>query len=106
MSYQFEATCYPTALDAARAASASQIGKVVQVGSSTYVIDVVGVADSSITYQLNDISTPSTITKIAPFSAQPCGLLDTSDALVLGWGVAIAWLTTYAVMFLRRGLHE
>ena len=106
MSYQFESTCYPTALDAARAASASQIGKVVQVGASTYVIDVIGVADSSITYQLNDISTASTITKTAPFTAQPCGLLDTSDGLLIAWGVAAAWLAVYAITFLSRGIHE
>jgi hypothetical protein len=106
MSYQFEATCYPTAVDAARAASASQIGKVVQVGASTYVIDVIGVAESSITYQLNDILTPATITKIAPFSAQPCGLLDTSDGLLIAWGVAAAWLAVYAIIFLSRGIHE
>ena len=37
---------------------------------------------------------------------QPCQMLDWSDGLALGWGVAGVWLAAFAVLQLRRGAHE
>lgn len=105
-SFQFGAACYPTALAAARAASAQEIGKVISVGSAAYVVDVQAVTASSITYRLQNVSNTSVITKVAAYTAQPCGLLDTADGLVIAWGIATAWLVTYAIKFIRNGLHH
>lgn len=105
-SYQVGASCFSTALSAAQAAAASQIGSVVSIGSATYVIDVTAVTGASITYKLQNVASTASVTKVAAFTPLPCGLVDTSDGLVIAWGVATAWLLTAAVMHLRRGIHE
>lgn len=105
-SYQFAGSCYATALSAARAAAASQIGSIVQVGAGSYVVDVQSVSASSITYRLQNVASSATISKVAAFTPLPCGLLDTADGLVIAWGIAAAWLITAGVMHLRRGLSE
>lgn len=79
---------------------------VVQVGTAAYVVDVVSVAENSITYQFHDIGSTASFTKVSPFTPQPCGLLDTADGLAISWGIATAWLVTYGVLILKRGLHE
>lgn len=106
MSYQYGSNCYGTSLGAAQAASAAQIGAIVPIGTSAYSVDVVAVSGTSITYSLQNLETTSTIVKEVPFTALPCGLLDTSDGLLIAWGIATAWLVTAGVLFLRRGLHE
>lgn len=106
MSFQVGPTCYSTALSAAQAAASSQIGSVVQLGTAAYVVDVLGVADTSITYRLTSITSTSVVDKTVPFTALNCGLLDTSDGLLMGWGIATAWIVTAGILFLRRGIHE
>lgn len=105
-SYQFGASCYSSALDVAQAAAADQIGAIVSVGTVSYVVDVAAVSASSITYQFQDVASTAAFTKVADFHPLPCGLLDTADGLLIGWGIATAWLITAGVLFLRRGLHE
>lgn len=105
-SFQFGESCYSTAIDAARASSAAEIGKIVEVGAASYVVDVKAVTATSITYRLQNVASTATITKVAAYTAQPCGLLDTADSLVIAWGIAAAWLITAGVMHLRRGIHE
>jgi hypothetical protein len=105
-SYQVGVNCYGSALAAAQAAASSQIGSVVSLGTSAYVVDVVAVSDTSITYKFDPVEGTASITKAVPFTALSCGLLDASDGLLIGWGIATAWLVTAGVLFLRRGLHE
>ncbi len=106
MSFQVGASCYGSELAAAQAAASSQVGAVLQLGGVGYVVDVVGVTASSISYRLTDLSSTASFTKVAPFTPVPCGLLDTADGLVIAWGIATCWLVTAGVLFLRRGLHE
>lgn len=106
MSFQYGANCYGTSLAAAQATSASQIGSIVSIGTAAYSVDVVSVSASSITYQLSNLETTATIVKEVPYTPLPCGLLDTADGLLIGWGIATAWLVTAGVLFLRRGLNE
>lgn len=106
MSFQYGANCYGTAVAAAQAAAASQIGAIVPIGSATYSVDVVSASDTSITYKLTPLDGTTSITKLVPFTPLPCGLLDTADGLIIGWGIATAWLLTAGVLFLRRGINE
>jgi hypothetical protein len=105
-SFQFGESCYSTALSAAQASAASQIGSIVQVGNASYVVDVTTVTESAITYKLQNVSSTAIVTKTATYTPLPCGLLDTSDGLLIAWGIATAWLVTAGLLFLRRGLHE
>ena len=106
MASQVDGVCYSTSVAAVHAMAAREVGRLVTVGAKSYVVDVTAVTGSSITFRLNDVATTSFITKVATVSPEPCGLLDTSDALVIAWGIATAWLITAAVLFLRKGVHE
>lgn len=106
MAFQVGAFCYGDAQAAAAATASAQAGAVVQHGGAAYVVNVAAVAADSITYSLAPVQGGPAITVVAPFSAQPCGLMDWQDGLALGWGVAGAMLAVAAVMFLRRGVHE
>jgi hypothetical protein len=105
-SFQVGPTCYGSELDAARAAASAQAGLVVQLGGSAYVLDVQGVAPGSITYALNPVGPGSAIVQTVPYTAQPCGLLDTVDGIMLGWAVAAVWLVTASITHLRKAVHE
>jgi hypothetical protein len=104
-SYQVGRECYSSPLAAAQAAAAGSIGSLLQVGTASYVVDVSAVTASSITYRLQNVSSTASITKVASFTPLPCGLLDTSDGLVIAWGIAAAWLAVAGVLFIRRGLN-
>jgi hypothetical protein len=106
MSYQFESNCYSDALSAVQAVASSRIGQLVQIGTTVYSVDVTSFNSSSISYKLQDLNSSAFITKTVLVTPQSCGLLDTSDGLIIGWGIAAAWLLTYAVLFIRRGVHE
>lgn len=106
MSYQVGPTCYPDELGAAQAAASAQAGAVVQLGASLYVVDVQSVTSTSITYKLQALDTTASIVKTVPYTASPCGLLDTADGLLLGWAVATVWIVTAGILVLRRGIHE
>lgn len=105
-SYQVDQSCYSTALAAVQAMAAREVGKVVQIGTVTYVTDVTATSATSITYKLTNVSSTAFITKVATVAPQPCGLLDTADGLIVAWGIATAWLVTYGLLFLRKGVHE
>jgi hypothetical protein len=104
-SFQHGANCYGSALATAQAAASGQLGALVPVGSVMYSVDVLGVSEASITYKLTSLDSTSSITKVVPFTPLPCGLLDTADGLLIGWGVATAWLVTAGVLFLRKGMN-
>lgn len=104
--WQVGPACYSSPLAAASAAASSQLGAVVVHGSTAYVIDVSSVSGSSIEYALTPVGGGSAITVSSPFTAQECGLLTASDGLVMGWGVAAAWLGAFALLFLTKGLRS
>lgn len=105
-SFQSGPFCYSSEVAAASASASAEIGSIVQAGAVSYVVDVVGVTASSITYKLQDVNSSAFIVKESAYTPVPCGLLDTADGLIIGWGIAAVWLFTAGVLFLRRGLHE
>lgn len=105
-SYQVDGSCYSSQLVAVQAMAAREIGKVVQVGTASYVVDVSATSATSITYLFRNVSSTATLLKVAEVSPQECGLLDTADGLIVGWGIATVWLLTAGIIFLRRGVHE
>ncbi len=70
------------------------------------MVNASDITGASITYTLSPVTGGAGITLVASVTPQPCGLLDWQDGLLIGWGIAGAWLMTAAVMFLRRGVHE
>jgi len=105
-SFQVDGVCYSSALSAVQAMAAAEVGGMRQIGTATYVVDSTAQTASSITYVLRDVSSTAVITTTETVTPLPCGLLDTSDGLVIAWGIATAWLITHGILFLRRGLHE
>lgn len=105
MPFQVGSACYPTAQQAAQASASAQVGAVVVHGGSAFVVDVGGVADTSIAYRLHPVAGGNPIQITAPYLPQPCNLLQLQDGLQMGWMVAAAWLATYSIMFLTRALR-
>ncbi len=106
MAYQVGSTCYGSAQDALSAVASSQVGGVVNHGGVVYVVGVDAIASSSITYRLTPIAGGASIQNVVQLMPQPCGLLQWSDGLVLGWAVAAAWILTAAVLHLRTAVHQ
>lgn len=105
MGYQVGSICYATEQQALSASASSQVGAVVPHGGKSYVTGVSSVGSGSITYSFISLDGTESFELVSPLTPQPCGLLDWQDGLVLGWGVAAAWIATAAVMFLRKGVH-
>jgi len=106
MAFQVGSACYETASGAAAAAASSQVGSVVAHGSSAYVVDVSAVSDASITYVFSPLDGAAAMTLVAPFTAQPCGLLTWSDGLAVGWGVGGAWILAFCLLALTRAFRH
>lgn len=105
MAYQVGPACYATAEAANSAIASTQAGTHLAAGGAAYVVGVTGVTPSSITYsyaQLGGATTEQTYASMP----QPCGLLDYKDGLNLGWGVGLAYLSVYALLFMTRGLRH
>lgn len=101
-SYQVGAVCYPTQLQAAQTVASSQIGNVVQQGGSAHVVEIRSINPTAITYGLRPVSGGPLIEVVSTFEAQPCGLLQASDGLALGWMVGGVWIVVYGLMFIAR----
>lgn len=106
MAYQVGSTCYGAATDAVSAIASAQAGAVVVHGGATYVVNATALTASSITYTLQPLAGGAAITSTVSVTPQPCGLLQWEDGLVLGWGVAAAWIAAAVVMNLRRAAHD
>ena len=106
MSYQVGAVCYSTSISAVRASAAREVGSLRQFGNSTVFVDSTSQTDNSITYLFRDVVTNATVTSTQTVNPLPCGLLDASDGLFLGWAVAGVWLTTSFVLYHRKAVHE
>lgn len=104
MNYQVESACYST-LEAAVQASASKVvGSIVQLGGVPHVVAVQSVSGQTVTYSYTPAQPGPVVSGSFTYTPQPCGLLQSADALVLGWGVAAAWIGAYAVMFIAHAI--
>lgn len=104
MAYQVGSACYDT-VDLARSAlAAAEVGKVVPAGGTAYVVDASATA-SGVRYSLSDALTGAAAIVYETVPSIPeCSMLGASDALVMGWGVAAAWLCAYALLAMRKAL--
>lgn len=105
MNYQVGSACYGTQEQAAQASASSMVGAVVQHGGSAYAVNASSASATAIEYSLSPVGGGTAITISAPYSAQPCGLLTSSDALQMGWMLMAVWVGVYALMFLARALR-
>jgi len=106
VSYQVGSACYETPEAAASAAASAQVGGIVQNGAVSYVVNASSVDGSSITYVLSPVAGGVPLTVVAPFTAQPCGMLGTADAVQMGWLVAAAWCGVWAVKFMATAIKD
>lgn len=98
-------TCYPSELAANQAIAASQIGKITQVGTASYVVDSSTQTASAITYILRNVNSNAAITKTSTVTPIPCQALTAGDAGSMAWMVVSAWVAVYALMFLTRAFR-
>jgi TRAP-type C4-dicarboxylate transport system permease large subunit len=105
MTYQVGSACYPTATAAAQVSASAEIGKLVPNGSITYVVDATSADENSITYILAPVGGGTAITVVAPYTAQPCNMLELTDGLEMGWAIGAAWLGAFALLFLTRAMR-
>lgn len=100
---QVGSVCYSSDAAAVSAIASAEVGKVVPAGSVVYVVDAVPATDSaSIAYTLSPVGGGTALTYTVGVTVQPCNLLDWSDGLALGWGVAGVWLSVFAVLLFRK----
>lgn len=105
MSYQVGSTCYGTMTEAAQAQASAAIGAIVTQGGNAHSVSTTTIDDTSITYVLTPAAGGTPITHVAPYTAQPCNMLQLSDGIQLGWMVGGVWIATYCVMFIARALR-
>lgn len=99
--------CYPSKDSALTALASAEIGKVITLGTSSYVVDASPVlGSSSITYTLTPLSAGVPIVKVVPVTVPDCQMLDWGDGLLLGWAVAGCWFLVAAVMHMREAAHS
>lgn len=102
MAFQSGAACFDTVGAAARSVASAAVGQVVPAGSAVYVTDAVGADDGSITYTLHQVGSVATVSHVLVPSFPPCQLLGASEAVEMGWGVALAWIAVWGLVMLRR----
>lgn len=104
--FQVGDTCYFTEGAALSVIASKEAGKVVSAGPVVYAVDAAPSGTTSIAYTLSptDGTTPLTFTQTV--ALQPCGQLDHTDGLAIGWGVAAAWIAAAALMSLRKAAKE
>lgn len=98
-------TCYPSELSANQAIASSQVGKLVQVGTASYVVDATSITATNITYTLRNVASTATIVKTSAVTPIPCQAMNALDAGALAWKIAAVWIAVYAIMFITRSLR-
>lgn len=86
-------------------AASSQVGALVNHSGVLYSVNVSSATENSITYTLSPAFGGRAVIHRAPFTAQPCNMLQLSDGLQIGWMVAAAWIAAYATLFIAKALR-
>lgn len=105
-TYQVGDACYPTPASAAMAAASTVSGSFAARGTVLYQVNVTGVTDTSISYRFTPVGTGTVVNQTIGYSAQPCGLMGSADAVQLGWLIGAAWIGAYCVKFLARVVRD
>ncbi|MNY54262.1 hypothetical protein D3C86_1901120 [compost metagenome] len=91
-------------MQAGQAQASSFVGGVGYFSGAAHSVSVSSVDEASITYVFTPVGGGTAITHVAPFTPQPCNMLQLEDGLSIGWMVAGAWIGAYCLLFLRRAL--
>jgi hypothetical protein len=105
MAYQVGSTCYATATEAAQAQASTMVGAIVGQAGTAHTVSATTMDETSITYVLSPVGGGTPITHVAPFTPQPCNMLQMEDGLSIGWMIAGAWIGAYCLLFLARVLR-
>lgn len=106
MAWQVGQTCYGSQLAANQAAASTQVGAVVAHGGSVYVTSIAGVTADAVTYAFTPLTGGNPVSMTVQIQPMPCGLLGVDEATQLGALVSLAWVGTWAVLFIARALRE
>lgn len=104
--YQVGDACYPTQSAAAMATASTLNGSFVARGTVLYQVNVTGVTDTSISYRFTPVVSGTVVNQTIGYTAQPCGLLTSDDAVQMGWLVGAVWVAVYVLMFLGRLVRD
>lgn len=107
MSVQVAGRCYASEADGLPALCASMGLNVQPVSGGAQSVECSQIVDGTqiqvkTGWLANGASSWSFTTKAITPSWQPCALLDYSDGLAIGWGIAAAWIAAFAVMYMSR----
>lgn len=106
MGYQVGESCYSTALQAAQATAAQNVGSFVARGADLYVVQRYSETASQIQYWMGGVGATTSFVQTVSFAPIPCGKIEWQDSLAMGWGIAAAWIVTAVIMNLRKAAHE
>lgn len=108
MGYQHNDICYPDALSVARSYCSSLSGQIQSINGypmTSNASEPFAVTSTLWACPLSWVAggkTPVYSTGYATLF--PCGLIETSDAISISWGIAIAWTFAFALRHLRRAV--
>lgn len=112
MSFQVGTSCYSDSVTAARAAISAENGRQVVIDKTAYVYQIDGIypgqtdQTASISATYKPLTAGTSIDASFTFRAEPCGLLETVDGVLIAWAIAAAWIAVYSISFLQKGIHE
>lgn len=104
--YQSREGCFSTKTLANQHSAAGEVGSIVQIGTAQYVVDVGAITDTSITYFFRHTQNSNVITSTRVVNPPECVIYTYEDALSIGWPIAAAWLSVYAITYLARYLSR
>lgn len=105
MSYQVGSACYETTIQAASASASAQVGSLVQISGAPHVAALSGNTGSVLEWTFVPVVGGPSVVVSAPYTAQPCGLLQASDAVSMSWMVVAVWLAAYSLLFIARAVR-
>jgi len=103
---QVGSICYGSDAEALQAIASAQVGQVVPAGSVVYAVEAAPSGASSIAYTLTPLAGGTPVISTVAVSIPPCTLLDWSDGLAVGWGIAGAWILAAVVLHIRQAAHQ
>lgn len=105
MSYQVGSVCYAAKGSAYSAIASDKSGAIVLHGGSSYVVTAKA-GSAGVDYVYSPIGGGLGFSQSVVFDPSPCALLDLSDGLVLGWGVALAWVCAWGLGYIARFVNR
>lgn len=110
MSFQEFGACYSTAKAAAVARFTETPSQAVTIGTNCIAVprytvtgtDAAPIVTATWARTAGTCTVPPSV--VVPYTATPCELIDTSDALQLSWLVVGVWVVAFGIRSLLRGM--